>query len=260
MIPEPVLVERRDGGIVVVTMNNPKTKNALSPEMIRGLGAVLEELNGDASVRAIVITGADGAFCSGGDISRMAKDRQILDSRAWMRVTQKIATYVVNSSKPVIAAVEGPAFGAGMSLAAAADFAVAGAGARFCAAFAKVSLGPDMGLYYTVSQRTGVPQAKRLIMTARVVEVAEAQHIGLVDEVTETGAALPRALELAAELAASAPLTIAVTKAVFADGILTLEDAFRAERDHQPYLFRTEDHQGAVDAFKAKTPYTFKGR
>lgn len=258
--PDPVLIDRHDNGVVVVTMNNQKTRNALSPEMMKGMADAIEALSDTPEVRAIVLTGSAGAFCSGGDISRMAKDRQVIASRNSMRRTQRVISAIVNSPKPVIAAVEGSAFGAGMSLAAGADFTISAEGARYCAAFAKVSLAPDMGLYWTVSQRVGISWTKRLIMLASVVDSEQALKLGLVDEVVADGTALSRALELAAELAEMAPLTLAVTKAVFADGCLTLEDAFRAERDHQPMMFRSSDHPGAVDAFKTKTKFRFEGR
>jgi 2-(1,2-epoxy-1,2-dihydrophenyl)acetyl-CoA isomerase len=248
------------GQIAVVTMNNPKTKNALSPEMIQGLGDRFEALMGDWNCRAIVLTGANGAFCSGGDVSRMQRDRQILDTRIFISGAHRIMRAIVNGAKPVIAAVDGAAFGAGLSLAAGCDFIVASENSRFSAAFAKVGLAPDLGLFWTLPQRVGLGRAKKLIMLAATLGADEAQSIGLVDEVVAQGQALPRAIAMAEEFAAAAPLSIAVTKAVYADGCLTLDDAFRAERDHHSYLVRSADHLGAVEAFKEKRKPEFKGQ
>lgn len=248
------------GAVAVVTMDNAKTKNALSPEMFEGLGDRLESLMASRECRAIVLTGGNGAFCSGGDVSRMARDRQVLDTRNGIGRAHRVMRAIVNGGKPVVAAVDGAAFGAGMSLAIGCDFVVASANARFCAAFAKVGLAPDLGLYWTLRQRVSLGLAKRLIMLAPTLSAAEAQAMGIVDELVAEGEALPRAVAMAEEFAAAAPLSVAVTKAVFADGCLTLEDAFRAERDHHPYLVRSADHLGAVDAFKEKRKPEFNGR
>ncbi len=152
------------GQIAIVTLDNAKTKNALSPEMIRDLGDHIEALMADWNCRAIVLTGANGAFCSGGDVSRMQRDRQVLDTRVYIGGAHRIIRAIVNGAKPVIAAVDGAAIGAGMSLVAGCDYAIASQRSKFCAAFAKVGLAPDLGLYWTLPQRVGLGRAKKLIM------------------------------------------------------------------------------------------------
>lgn len=248
------------GQIAIVTLDNAKTKNALSPEMIRDLGDRIEALMADWNCRAIVLTGANGAFCSGGDVSRMQRDRQVLDTRVYIGGAHRIIRAIVNGAKPVIAAVDGAAIGAGMSLVAGCDYAIASQRSKFCAAFAKVGLAPDLGLYWTLPQRVGLGRAKKLIMLATTFAAAEAERIGLIDEAVEDGTVLARALAVAGEFAAAAPLSVAVTKAVYADGVLTLDDAFRAERDHHPMLVRSADHLGAVDAFREKRQPKFEGK
>jgi len=254
----PVSIERRDA-IALVSMDNAKTRNALSPEMLQGLATAFETLMQERECRAIVLTGANSTFCSGGDVSRMEKDRPILVTRAYIGLAHRIVRAMVNGPKPVVAAVEGAAIGAGMSLAAASDFVVSSSKARFCAAFAKVGLAPDTGLYWSLQQRVGIARAKQLIMTAKLIDCTEAASLGLVDQVCDEGKALEQAIQLATELAEAAPLSVAVTKAVYADGVLTLEEAFRAERDHHPYLVRSEDHLSAVAAFKEKKKAVFSG-
>lgn len=248
------------GHVAQVTMDNAKTKNALSPEMIQALGDCLENLMADWNCRAIVLTGANGAFCSGGDISRMNRDRQILDTRVGIAKAQRIVKFIVNGAKPVIAAVDGAAFGAGLSMVVSCDYVVSSSNSRFCAAFAKVGLAPDMGLYWNLQQRVGLGTAKRLIMLAPTLNATDAAKIGIVDEVVDEGQALTSALAIAEQFASAAPLSVAVTKAVYADGCLTLDDAFRAERDHHAYLVRTSDHLNAIEAFKGGNKPTFEGK
>jgi 2-(1,2-epoxy-1,2-dihydrophenyl)acetyl-CoA isomerase len=248
------------GDVSTITMNNPKTRNALSRAMILELASKIEQLMGSRECRAIVLTGASGTFCSGGDISGMTEDRQVLDSRAWMNQAHRLIRSIVNGEKPVIAAVEGYAFGAGLSLATGADYVVASDAAKFCAAFAKVGLVPDMGLFWTLSQRCGIGEAKRLIMLALTLEASEAKSLGLVDQIVPAGAALEEAQKMAEAYAAAAPLPVALTKAVFARGCSTLDDALQAEVDYQPMLFLSEDHMAAVRAFREKQKPVFRGR
>ena len=254
-----VLAELRDA-VAIVTINNPKTRNALSRELIIDLTGKIDDLMSDKTCRAIVLTGAESTFSSGGDVSRMVSDRRILDSRIWLKTAHRMIRGIVNAEKPVVAAVEGYAFGAGLSLATAADFVVAADNAKFCAAFARVGLVADMGLFYTLAQRVGVPRAKRMIMLAEVVESTHAEHIGIVDRIVPAGQALTEAIEVAKQYIDVAPLPLALTKAVYAKGCSSLDDALFAEVDYQPMLVLSEDHLGAAKAFREKRKPTFNGR
>ena len=133
--------------IVVLTIHNERARNALSRSIILDLTQRLEHAMQDKACRAIVITGAGGTFCSGGDISGMTAERQLIDSRIWMKTAHRLIMQVINGEKPVIAAVEGFAFGAGLSLAAASDYMVVAENAKLCASFARIGLIPDLGLY-----------------------------------------------------------------------------------------------------------------
>jgi len=161
--------------------------------------------------------------------------------------------------KPVVAAVEGYAAGAGFSLAMAADCVVAADTAKFVSSFAKVSLLPDLGLLWTLPQRVGLAQAKRLLLSARVVTAEEGLRLGLVDEVAEAGRAIDRAREVAAEMSAHAPISAALVKAAYARGINSLDDALGYEMDNQAALYLTQDHREAVAAFLEKRPPVFRG-
>jgi 2-(1,2-epoxy-1,2-dihydrophenyl)acetyl-CoA isomerase len=177
-----------------------------------------------------------------------------------MKTAHRLIRHVINGEKPVIAAVEGFAFGAGLSLAAASDYAVVAENAKLCASFARVGLIPDMGLYYSLAQRVGVPVAKRMAVLAEVVEGAEAVAIGLADRVVPAGATLDAAMGVARDYVQVAPIPLALTKAVFANGAVSLEQALTAEVDYQLLLFGTADHRDAAKAFMEKRKTVFQGR
>src|SRR5690554_6797412 len=149
-----------------------------------------------------------------------------------MEIFHHLARTIVAGPKPVIAAVEGYAAGAGFSLALNADYLVAGSDARFVSSFAKVGLQPDMGMLWTLRQRVGIGQAKRIIASARKVEAEEALALGLADEVVPNSALLDRALVVAGEFCANAPLPLAMMKRAYAWGLHTFEDALRNEMDN----------------------------
>ncbi len=213
---EFVRVESADG-LAVVTLDNAKTRNALSRELLLELADKLEVLRADDGCRALVLTGAHGHFCSGGDVSGMAAQRTLPMGRERMLVAHRIVRLITGMGKPVVAAVEGYAAGAGFSLALAADCVVAADSAKFVSSFAKVSLLPDLGLMWTLPQRIGLARAKRLLMSARVVAADEALRIGLVDEVAPAGQAVAQASGGQRALAASfAALQWLLPWAVFA--------------------------------------------
>ncbi len=253
-----VHVETSDD-LAVVTLDNAKTRNALSRDLLLELAEALETLRADESCRALVLTGAHGHFCSGGDVSGMAAQRTLPMGRERMLVAHRIVRLITGMGKPVVAAVEGYAAGAGFSLALAADCIVASGTAKFVSSFAKVSLLPDLGLMWTLPQRVGLAHAKRLLMSARVVAAEEALRIGLVDEMAEPGQAVAMASEVAREMAAHAPISVALLKAAYARGINTLGDALAYEMDNQAALYLTQDHREAVAAFLEKRAPVFRG-
>lgn len=246
-------------GLAVVTLDNARTRNALSRELLLELADVLETLRTDDACRALVLAGANGHFCSGGDVSGMAAQRTLPMGRERMRVAHQIVRLMQGMGKPVVAAVQGYAAGAGFSLALAADGIVAAHGARFVSSFAKVSLLPDLGLMWTLPQRVGLARAKRILMSARVVEGDEALRIGLVDELVAPEALMEQAAALAREMAAHAPISVALLKAAYARGINTLDDALAYEMDNQAALYLTQDHREAVAAFLEKRAPVFRG-
>jgi enoyl-CoA hydratase/carnithine racemase len=245
---------RSEGAVSVVTLNAPTKRNSLSTQMLAELAQTLGGLGAGGDCRAIVLTGAGEHFCAGGDVSSMTPDRPMLGSRERIEAAHRVIRAIAGGPKPVVAAVEGFAFGAGLSLAAASDYVVSSRTAKYAAVFSKVGLLPDMGALWTLPQRVGLAQAKKLIFSARTVTAEEALELHLVDELADPGQALPAALVIAAGFASAAPLSVALTRAAYAKGCATLEDALRLEVDLQPGLYMTHDHQDAVSAFLEKKP------
>lgn len=254
-----LVLGEQHGAVTLLTLNRPKARNALSLELILAMQEAFDACIADPGCRAIVVRGAEGHFCSGGDLSGMQQERSIAESRRRMDIFHRLARTIVAGPKPVVAAVEGYAAGAGFSLALNADYLVAGSDARFVSSFAKVGLQPDMGMLWTLRQRVGIGQAKRIIASARKVEAEEALALGLADEVVPNGALLDRALAVAGEFSANAPLPLAMMKRAYAWGLHTFEDALRNEMDNSPGLYLTRDHREAVAAFMEKRPPVFKG-
>jgi 2-(1,2-epoxy-1,2-dihydrophenyl)acetyl-CoA isomerase len=202
-------------GVATMLLNRPEAKNALDPEMSRGLEEALREIRDDPSVRAVILTGAGGAFCAGGDVKAMnagAEDNTAEVRRARLRNGHRTIKLLAELDRPVIAAVDGPAFGAGFSLALFADFVLATPRARFCMAFARIGLIPDYGALYTLPRIVGINRAKDIMLTGREVGADEAREIGIVTEIVEADRLAGRARAIAGALTKASPLAIGMTK------------------------------------------------
>jgi enoyl-CoA hydratase/carnithine racemase len=249
----------RHGNIAVMTITNPGKKNAFGLKMREGMISAFRHLMYfDKETRAVVLTGADGAFCSGGDISEM-KDMGLLRWRERLILTAGVPRAMLTGPKAVVAAVEGVAFGAGWSLAMASDYVVASGNARFCAAFARVGLIPDTALMWTLTQRIGRTRARQYMMLATEITAADALSQRIIDEVAEPGQALTRALAVAAQYAAMPPVSQALIKEAMAAGTDTFADALKAEVDYQSIAVATADHREAIKAFVEKRKPVFTG-
>lgn len=257
-MPDAVIVER-DGPVATVRLNLPSKRNALVPELVTALTAVLDQVAVDRSVRAVVLTGSGGAFCAGGDLGSMDGDDP-LGVTAMMRSCQGIVRRLVALPQPVVAAVEGAAFGAGFSIALACDFVVVGPDSRFCAAFGKVGLMPDLGLLWSLPQRVSMGRARELLMLCEVLGGQAAVAERVADLLAPDGAVLATALARAAQLAAASPGTVAAVKSALAAWPQGLGDVLRAEEAGQALLMGTEDHGAARAAFFAKGTARFEGR
>jgi enoyl-CoA hydratase/carnithine racemase len=255
---------RREGGIAIMTINNPSRRNAWSEPVKNDTLKHLASLLSDKSCRAIIITGGKEVFSSGGDVKGM-KDRHNRDADDYMSRRlyrtgpgNHIMKTLVSCPKPVVTAVEGAAFGIGMGLAVASDYTVAANNSRFAAAQIRRGLCPDGYMYYTVTARCGPGRAREILLSGREVSAAEAERYGIVHELVEPGKALEAAMVAAERFAAVPPLAFALTKAAMTDSYHTLEACFRAEQDYQPVVGLSKDHKESVAAFleKRKPVYT----
>lgn len=245
-------------GVQVIRLNYPSKRNALSLDLRAELTAAMEAAMAAPAVRAIVLTGSGGAFCAGGDISSMQNVAGV-SGRQRLANLHRLARLVVAGPKPVIAAVEGYAYGAGMSLALLCDQVVAASDAKFCCSFGKIGLMPDMAALWTVPQRVNAGWVKRLLMLAEEIDGETAHRIGLADQVTVPGEALTAALALAAKFAVLAPLPVGFIKSTLARGPQPLEELLAQEADGQTLLFNSADFAEGRDAFLAKRKPVFTG-
>jgi 2-(1,2-epoxy-1,2-dihydrophenyl)acetyl-CoA isomerase len=248
-----------EGPVRVLTLDDPARRNALSLQMREELNTALYEAMEDPACRAVVLTGAGGYFCAGGDPSSMPVDDPAA-GYARLGVLAEVVTSLVQGPKPVVAAVAGPAFGSGLSLAAACDYVVAEPAARFCASFGRVGLIADGGLMWTLPRRVGPARARALLLRGTVLDSETAYGYGLVDERSAPEQQLALAVERATELAAGPPLATAATKALTAGQPVDLAGLLAAEAGTQVHLFGSADFQEGRDALRDRRPPRFQGR
>ena len=246
--------------VAVVTLNRPDKLNALTDEMYNRLAELFTQFQSEDEVRAVIITGAGRAFCSGSDVTTMV-NTNLVAGRARMQTRHAMINAIVNLEKPVIAAVRGVAVGIGFSIAMACDLIIASDTAKFSQIFKKIGLIPDGGSIYFLTQRIGLARAKDLVYTARMLPAEEAREWGLINRVVPEAELDTNALALAQELAASATFAIALAKKMFqAMYVPTLETHLEQENLCQGTVKLTEDHLEGVAAFKEKRAAVFKGR
>lgn len=247
-------------GIGTITMNRPEARNALGSAMRDGLAAAVAQMRDDSNVHSVILTGAGGAFCAGGDLGQMLDNGQNgLPWRERMRRLHHWFPALVNLEKPVIAAVDGPAFGAGLSLALAADFVLATPRARFCAVFGRIGLVPDLGAMQLLPRILGQQRAKELVFTARTVHAQEALKLGLVYEVVDNEQALmPAAQALARRFGEASTAAIGMAKTVMNQAFELNAPAMAELEAYAQTLCRDSPyHQDAVQRFRDKQPLRF---
>ena len=253
-----IRAEKPGGAVALVTLDDPKIRNAMTAENRAELRATLDALAIDRDIHAVVLTGAGGHFCAGGDVRTMGEtDTAKIDER--MGDVARTAEQLAAFPKPVIAAVSGHAAGAGVSLACLADMVIADETAQFTFSFLKLALGPDWGLSCTLARRVGGTAAKRLILSRATIDGAEAYSLGIADEVTGKGKALERALDVAGSLAGGPQAAIKAIKTQLS-GLDELRAALAAEADQQRERFPHGEHQEGAAAFREKRTPDYSGK
>ncbi|MGZ8156541.1 MAG: enoyl-CoA hydratase-related protein [Burkholderiales bacterium] len=254
--------ERFDDGLLLVTLDRPEVRNALNTQMGRELRALFVPLTFEAlDLRCVVITGAgDKAFCAGGDL----KERQGMTEAAWQAqhaVFEEAYYAVMNSLVPVIAAVNGAAFGGGCELALACDFVYASTAARFALTETTLGIMPGCGGTQNLPRAVGMRRAKEIILTGRPFTVQQAYEWGLVNQICEPGALLEAAMDVARAIASNAPIGVRQAKKSIQRGMdVDLRTGLAFEIEAYNRTIDTEDRLEGVRAFNEKRKPRFAGR
>lgn len=259
-----ILVDRSRADVAVVTLNRPDALNALTFPLVDELHETFDALDADNSCRVVVLTGAGRGFCAGLDLKEIGPSSRSAGlgggPRAGMRSQAHIAALVPrirSMQQPVIAAINGPAYGGGLALACACDLRIAAESARMCVQFIKVGIsGCDIGISYTLPRLVGVSRAHELILTARAFGAEEAERIGLVSRVVPDGTAVDVARELAATLCSYSPFAVMMTKEVMWANVdaPNVEAAIHMENRTQILASTTGDVMEAAAAFAEGRP------
>ncbi len=264
MTYEQIAVERT-GAVTRITLSRPEKLNALTHRMSDELLDAFTALRDDEGVRAVVLTGAGRGFCAGQDLSEFGEayrqGRRPDIERHLAESYHRLIPAMVAAPKPVIAAVNGVAAGAGLSLALACDLRIAADTARFTQAFVKIGLIPDSGGTFLLPRAVGHAKALELSLTGDLIDAAEAHRIGLVHRIHPAGELVAEVEALAARLASMPTRALAATKVLLRDALtLDLGESLRREARTQAEMGGTEDHLEGVAAFEEKREPRFRGR
>jgi enoyl-CoA hydratase/carnithine racemase len=259
------LYEVDEEGIALLTFNRPDVLNALTFEVYAQFRDLLEDLRYDESVKVLVLTGAGDSFCSGGDVHTIIGallDRDVKDHLAFTRMTGAVVQNMRLLDKPVFAAINGMAAGAGAVIAMASDLRIASDKARFAFLFTKVGLaGVDMGVGYLLPRVVGMGRATELLMLGDTVDAETADRYGLVNRVVPHEELMPAAYEWARRLAAGPSQALSMTKRMLnGEWNMDLVSALEAEAQAQALMMMGEDHKAFYEAFKKKEKPKFTGR
>jgi len=259
---EHILVSE-SAGIATITLNRPEKLNAFIGHMRRDLAEALERAGSDRSIRVVIVTGAGRAFCSGGDVGFMAELMERHDSEEFARILgagRRVITAIRSMTKPVIAAVNGPAAGAGFNLALACDLRVASNNATFSQSFLKIGLHPDWGGTYFLPRLVTPNKACELFFLGETIDAAEALRLNLVNQVVAPEELETATLQLAERLRAAPPIALAAVKhAVYESTRADLEEMLRYETESQLRCFESEDGHEGIHAFFEKRDPDFTG-
>lgn len=255
---EPLRISR-DNGVVQIEMMESRSRNALSDAMRAALHDTMHDLSNDTDMRALILTGSSGVFCAGGDLKKMLENHKnglvsgAEDITVRMKHLHSWIKKLRDMPVPVIVAVDGPAYGAGLGLALTGDIILASDRASFNASFCKVGAVPDGNLLYSLPRMVGLQRAREMFYTGRTVTADEAQRIGICMEVTTPDALLPRAQEIAAQMTQSSPTAFSLTKAISARSLeLGSDTILDMEAQAQSICLTSDYHKDAIGRFARK--------
>jgi len=253
---DAVIIEHH-GDVVLIRLNRPDTRNALVADIKRHLETAIPALMRDSAVRCLVITGSGKAFCAGGDINSFDERRAPL-VRARLQRSHDWAKCILTGEKPVVAAVNGAAVGAGFSLALLCDIVMVADDAYFRAAFAGVGAAPDLGAALTLTRSVGVARAKEILLTNRRVEAVEAVATGIATRIAPAASLVEEAMQLARELAAGPTAALGLTKMLMNNAYGPINDFFATEAATMAVVFGSAEFAEGVSAFFDKRKPDFK--
>ncbi len=254
------LIVDQSGAIGTITLNRPDARNALDFAMRRELLTALDEIEANPAARVVILTGAGGHFCAGGDVKNMRQRSTAADGQVRVGLLNRAVLRLVSFPLPTIAMVDGYAVGAGSNLALCCDLIVASDRAKFGELFCKIGLAVDGGGTWFLPRLVGMARAKELVFTGDIFDAAEALRIGLVNRVVHVADLASTTRELAEKIAAGPPLALrldkqALNRAASSDLVAALE----VEALSQGLAVASDDHQEGVAAFFEKRPPEFSG-
>jgi 2-(1,2-epoxy-1,2-dihydrophenyl)acetyl-CoA isomerase len=258
---ETVLYEVTEG-VATITLNRPEALNATNDQLYREMQGLIRDIASDDAVGAVIITGAGRGFCAGADVKSMNPEMALLERRKRHRwILADILRPLVNLEKPVIAAVNGPAVGAGFNIALAADIIVASEAAVFSQIFTRLGLVPDLGGLYLLTRVVGLNKAKELCFTAKKIDAREALALGIANHVVPADRLLEEARKLAAQIAAGPPTALSMIKTLLnKSSNSTFEQMLEYESFAQTLAYTTPEHREGVAAFREKRAPNFRAK
>ena len=270
--PTPAVLSERhtESGVGVITLNRPERRNALSLEMLTALDAAISDLASDDSVRSIILTGAGGAFCSGADTDELSGGTRIGPHtpgpggpealRRGFELPHKVILGLFEIEKPVIAAISGPAVGAGLDLVCAADIRIAAPEARFSAAYIKVGLFPGYGGVWFYPRMFGMAKAAEMMLTGDFLSAEEALSAGFINRIVPDNQLLAEAHKLASRIAAGPPIAIRLAKKMMHSSLsLDLASSLQISAAAESITLSSDDHAEGMAAARARRAPEFRG-
>ena len=247
--------------VAMVRMNRAESINALEYELRVDLVNCLQTLSKDDNIRVVILIGSDKAFCAGGDLRELRHQMKIDQARKYVLHVSRVILAIHNIEKPVIAAVNGAAMGAGFSIVMACDLVVASETARFSQSFVHVGLIPDLGGTYFTPRMFGLQKAKEFAFTGKILGSNEMARLGLINKIVPPEELENKAIELAHQIAEGPPLAFGLTKKLLNQSWNSnLNQMLELEAQYQAACMQSEDHMEGIRAFYEKRKPKFKGK